>query len=54
MILSEKDNMVDASCYVAIYESRKMGKSNKRNYVLVGNTETILHEPKYPLLYICT
>lgn len=46
MILVEKDNMVDGSCYVAVYESRKMGKSNKRSFVLVGNTETITNEPK--------
>lgn len=47
MLLIEKDNMVDGSCYVAVYESRKLGNSNKRGFVLVGKTETVTTEPKY-------
>lgn len=50
MLLIEKDNMVDGSCYVAVYESRKLGNSNKRGFVLVGKTETVTTEPKYPFL----
>ena len=45
MILMEKENMVDGSCYVAVYESRKIGNSSTRGYVLVGKTETIAIDP---------
>ena len=47
MILMEKENMVDGSCYVAVYENRKIGNSSKRGYALVGKTETIAIDPKY-------
>ena len=47
MILMEKENMVDGSCYVAVYENRKIGNSSKRGFVLVGKTETIAIDPKY-------
>lgn len=44
---------MDASCFVALYEGRKVGKGNNMSYVLVGKTETITHEPKYALCILC-
>lgn len=46
MVVVEKDNIVDGSCFVAIYEERRIGGTRKREYVLVDTTETITHEPK--------
>ena len=53
MVVVEKDNIVDGSCFVAIYEERRIGGTRKREYVLVDTTETITHEPKYFLLSEC-
>ena len=47
MILVNKAHLIDASCYVVVYESRKIGNSKKEGYVLVGKTETITNEPWY-------
>ena len=46
MVVVEKDNIVDGSCFVAIYEERRIGGTRKMEYVLVDTTETITHEPK--------
>lgn len=50
MVFVDKDNVIDGSCYVAVYEQRKLGGTRKKGYVLVDTTETITHEPKYFLL----
>ena len=44
---------MDASCFVALYEGRKVGKGSNMSYVLVGKTETITHEPKYVPCIAC-
>lgn len=54
MVFVDKDNIIDGSCYVAVYEERKLGGTRKRGYVLVDTTETITHEPKYFLSGYCT
>ena len=46
MVFVDKDNVIDGSCYVAVYEQRKLGGTRKKGYVLVDTTETITHEPK--------
>ena len=50
MIVPNRDNVIDASCFVAVYESRFIGTSKKQEYVLVGVTEAIVQDPKYFLL----
>lgn len=46
MIVPIRDNLIDASCFVAVYESRHIGTSKKQEYVLVGVTETVVQDPK--------
>ena len=54
MIVPNRDNVIDASCFVAVYESRFIGTSKKQEYVLVGVTEVIVQDPKYVLVKWCS
>ena len=53
MFVSEMDNIIDASCYVAVYEERRIGNTNKHEFVLLGQTELIVNEPKYSVSMTC-